>query len=324
MEAETRRIVRKIKSEIAEANIPEIEKFNLLSKIVRLEGLELNIMITGVTGSGKRSTINALFNTEVGFGVEREPLSISKFRLDNFVVWEAPGLVDRGVVDGRCTKNITNKLLEKDSDGDMLIDLVIVILDGSTEDWETSYELINDVIIPALGENKENRLLIAINKVDMAMSGQCWRFEVNRPNEELTVFLDEKLEVVKKRIKEETGIDTHPIYYSAGYKKDNKIQKPYRLVEFWKYIFNAVPRSKRIISVDIMQRNTEIWEDDISVSTMISQCVFYEKFIIGDIFGNIIGNRLGNIIGSIIDSASSLAGVIQSFSGDSQYNKKEK
>lgn len=52
-------------------------------------------MITGATGSGKSSTINALFNTEVakvGVGVDPETMDITKYDLDNLVLWDSPGL----------------------------------------------------------------------------------------------------------------------------------------------------------------------------------------------------------------------------------------
>ena len=67
----------------------------------------------------------------------------------------------------------------------MLIDLVLVILDGSTRDLGTSYELINNVIIPNLGENKKDRILVAINQADAAMKGRHWDYNTNKPDGEL-------------------------------------------------------------------------------------------------------------------------------------------
>ena len=91
--------------------------------------------------------------------------------------------------------------------------MVLVILDGSTRDLGTSYELINRVIIPNLGKNKENRILVAINQADVAMKGKFWDYENNRPEPPLQKFLDEKVASVKRRIKEGTGVDVDPIYY---------------------------------------------------------------------------------------------------------------
>ena len=47
------------------ADINENEKSKLLKNVMRLKDNKINIMITGATGCGKSSTINALFDTEV-------------------------------------------------------------------------------------------------------------------------------------------------------------------------------------------------------------------------------------------------------------------
>ena len=72
---------------------------------------------------------------------------IEKYELDNLILWDTPGLGDGREADNRHAKNIIQKLAEVDKDGNVLIDLVLIILDGSTRDLGTSYELINNVII---------------------------------------------------------------------------------------------------------------------------------------------------------------------------------
>lgn len=66
--------------------------------------------------------------------------------------------------------------------------MVLVILDGSSRDLGTSYELINSVIIPNIGENPEKRILIAINQADVAMKGKYWNEKENKPEKELEDF----------------------------------------------------------------------------------------------------------------------------------------
>ena len=73
-------------------------------------------MITGATGSGKSSTINALFDMEVakvGVGVDPETMDIKKYELDNLVLWDSPGLGDGKEADVKHAKNIIEKLYEK-------------------------------------------------------------------------------------------------------------------------------------------------------------------------------------------------------------------
>ncbi len=164
-----------MEKDIMDADIPESERNKLMRNFLHLKDRKINLMITGATGCGKSSTINALFEKEVakvGVGVDPETMEIARYDYGNLILWDSPGLGDGKEADNRHAKNITKKLLERDENGEPLIDLVLVILDGSSRDLGTSYELINSVIIPNLGENKEKRILIAINQADMAMKGR--------------------------------------------------------------------------------------------------------------------------------------------------------
>lgn len=203
-----------MESDIMNADIPEVEKNKLMKNFLQLKEQKINLMITGATGCGKSSTINALFNTEVakvGVGVDPETMDITKYDLDNLVLWDSPGLGDGKEADNRHAENIIKKLHERDENGDLLIDLVLVILDGSTRDLGTSYELINHVIVPNLGQDKENRILVAINQADVAMKGRYWDYKKNKPEPPLQKFLKEKVDSVQRRIKEGTGIDVSKI-----------------------------------------------------------------------------------------------------------------
>lgn len=298
---ENKKIFDTMESDIFKADIPEAEKTKLLKNVSRLKEEKINLMITGATGCGKSSTINALFDTEVakvGVGVDPETMDITRYDLDNLVLWDSPGLGDGKEADNRHAKNITKKLLEKDENGNFLIDLVLVILDGSSRDLGTSYQLINEVIIPNLGENKENRLLVAINQADVAMKGRYWNYEDNKPEPPLVEFLDKKVLSVQKRIKEGTGVDIQPIYYSAGYKEEGSAQcKPYNLSKLLFYILKATPKDKRILYAGNTNSNPDMWKDDDGLKD-------YRKGILeqfADSFGDCVssGAEIGGSIGSI-------------------------
>ena len=235
-----RDLLKEFESIIMKQKLNENVKQKLLGNLLRLKKQKVNLMVTGATGCGKSSTINALFGVEVakvGTSVDPETMDIERYELDNLVVWDTPGLGDGKEADNRHSKRMIDKLYEKDENGNLLIDLVLVILDGGSRDLGTSYELINNVIIPNLGKNKENRILVAINQADVAMKGKYWNEEENGPEDELEEFLDRKVESVKKRIKEATGIEVEPIYYSAGYKEEGYLQqKPYNLSKLLYYI----------------------------------------------------------------------------------------
>ena len=128
---------------------------------------------------------------------------------------------------------------------------MLVTLDGSTRDLGTSYELINHVIVPNLGQDKENRILVAINQADVAMKGRYWDYKKNKPEPPLQKFLKEKVDSVQRRIKEGTGIDVIPIYYSAGFKEEGMPQsRPYNLSKLLYYIIKFTPKKKRLSFVE--------------------------------------------------------------------------
>ncbi len=224
-----------------------------LKKALRRQSQQvMNIMVTGATGCGKSSTINALFETEkakVGSQTCSETIGIAKYELDNLVIWDTPGLGDDLNEDEYYSNVIANHLNTRDSQnpGRFLIDLVLVILDGSTRDFGTSYKLINDVIIPNLGDNESSRILVAINQADVALKGRHWNAEHNLPEPPLVDFLEQKVKTVKERIYGSTGVDVDPIYYSAGYTEPGKPQEPgYNIAKLLYYILSKDPAEKRL------------------------------------------------------------------------------
>ena len=327
-----RDIFETMQEDIMGAGIDESTRRKMLKNVMRLKEQKINIMVTGATGCGKSSTINALFDTEVakvGVGVDPETMEIEKYELDNLVLWDTPGLGDGREADNRHAKNIINKLLERDKDGNALIDLVLVILDGGSRNMGTDYELINNVIIPNLGPEKERRILVAINQADMAMKGRNWDYKKNEPDEQLKEFLDNKAASVRDRIYEATGLRVEPIYYSAGYMEDGGVQnRPYNLSKLLYYIVKATPSEKRAVYVNNVNNDEAMWVDNDEILDYGSET---RKSIfgsikdgvsdgadiggdIGSIFGN-TGRVIGTVVGGIVGGVVGAVKAVGSFAG---------
>lgn len=251
--------------DINNSNLSAADKQRMMTNLAAMRSQKMNIMITGATGCGKSSTINALFDSnmaKVGEGADPETMTIEKYEYGNLILWDSPGLGDGAENDVRHSKNIISKLHERDENGNLLIDLVLVILDGGSRDLGTSYDLINNVIIPNLGEERDKRILVAINQADVAMKGKYWNYEEHRPEPRLEEFLAQKAESVKNRIFEATGVSVEPICYSAGYTEDGVQEPPYNLNKLLMYIILHTPSRKRILLTDPINPSKENFRYD--------------------------------------------------------------
>ena len=179
-----------------------------------------DMMVTGATGAGKSTTLNALFKrtvATVGDGVDPETMELDAYSLsDVFRVWDTPGLGD-GVAQDKVHQRKLEELLRKTygmADGHYgFIDLALVVIDGSSRDLGTAYRLLNDVIVPNL---EGSRIIVAVNQADFAMKGHHWLSEECTPDARLQEFLDEQALSIQRRVLEATGVAiARPVCYSA-------------------------------------------------------------------------------------------------------------
>lgn len=229
-----------------------------LNRIQKKHG-KINILITGGTGCGKSSTINALFGkvvAEVGMTPDPETMTIGKYDLSSITLWDSPGLGDSTEKDKLHSENIKKKLQENCGDN-KLIDVVLVIIDGSNKDLNSSYKLINDVIIPNFDKN---RIIVAINKADQEMQGRYWDYKENRPSSKLQKFIEDKEESIKDRIESDTGIVISPLSYAAGYSDSDISEQPYNLLKLLNSIYEKTPKEKRNIIIKDINKDRSTWK----------------------------------------------------------------
>ena len=217
---------------------------------------EVNLLIVGETGVGKSSTIKVLFDidVEVGAGMKPTTMEISKYHKENLTIYDSPGLGEEK--DEEHKRKILNLLEKKDSEGKMLIDLVLVLLDFSHRDFGTAYKFINEVIPQEL--KQEERVIVALNKCDKVDTGE-WNKEENKPDTEMKEYLDGQIKVVQERIEQggDFKVGDSIVYYSAGKHnaKGERTREPYNIAKLFYYILQHIPTQKRVALVS--RRNQE-------------------------------------------------------------------
>lgn len=200
----------------------------------------LDVAVVGVTGAGKSTTLNAFFQKTVakeGDGVDPETMRVDDYHLSgSFHIWDTPGLGDSPEQDCKHKQEIV-RLLRKEYDGRYgYIDMVLVILDGSSRDMGTAYKLLNEILIPNI---QRERIFVLINQADYAMrTNQHWDSCSRLPDATLRAFLDEKADSIQRRVQEATGVNIlRPVYYSAKY--------GYHVKEVFDFIIDNMPTQKR-------------------------------------------------------------------------------
>ncbi|WP_022762220.1 GTPase family protein [Butyrivibrio sp. AD3002] len=313
-----------IEEEIKSMDISDEAKKRKLKKLAKLKNQQLNVMLVGATGSGKSSTVNALFDmsvAKVGEGVDPETRKVTEFQLDNLTVWDTPGLGDGVDKDQEIADEILLKLQEKDSEGEQLIDLVIMVVDASSKDLGNYYTIINDILIPEFGDLASKKIVIALNQSDIAMKGTHWDSENNKPDDVLETFLKKKAASVRARIKENTGLDLKPVCYCAGYSENGVQRKPYNLTKLLYHIVKAAPKAKRLTIAENLNNDSANWayNEDVKYSESLKKdfgdivvdCLGEGMDTGCDIGGDLLGIP-GMIVGAVIGGViGGVAGVIK-------------
>lgn len=210
----------------------------------------LDVMLIGATGAGKSSTLNALFESgiaQVGHHFEPQTMNIDSYELCQGYIrfWDTPGLGDCTLRDkGHAAKivELLHKCYKSNNSQQQygFIDIALVIVDGSSRDLGTLYQIINNLLIPHI---QHSRILIALNQCDMAMKRRHWDATSSKPEPILANFLEETTCTIQQRINNATGFSIpKPIPYSA--------KNSYNMYQLLDFIIDHTPTTRRTLKIE--------------------------------------------------------------------------
>lgn len=112
-------------------------------------------------------------------------------------------------------------------------------------------------------------------------TGRHWDYEKNESDETLIAFLNDKVESIKKRIKEDSNLDVEPVYYCVGCEEESgDVVRPYNLSKLLYYMMNSLLAQKRVAIMEGINTDSDNYEhndDDEDYNEEIKES-FYDSF----------------------------------------------
>lgn len=205
------------------------------------------VAIIGKSGVGKTSTINNLFSAnEFVSDVFRGTSNIVKKRFPlkgglSLDVFDMPGLgedIDKDIEFEAMYREILPQS-----------DIIIYILEALDGSFEEDLRILKDIVLPS-GENNAEKIIIALNKVDMIGNneGIQWEYRINRPNPRQKELIEEKLNDIQRRLTKVLPVKKERIVCYSALKKYQLLELMGAIAsqtkEGWKFIVTGnLPKS---------------------------------------------------------------------------------
>ncbi|OEE57409.1 hypothetical protein A1OK_17440 [Enterovibrio norvegicus FF-454] len=277
--------------------LDEFKKAALQLRLHQLEAQPLNILFAGPQGVGKTSTIKALFG---GALLEPSSSDAGRYEMGNLVVWDYPGHTGNPEQDAMLDMQLAATLTERDSNGNPLIDMVVVVLDAAERNLNSGYRLITEVLVPALGDKLDSRLVVGLNKVDAASYGYEWDYVVDSPSTEVEIWPESTATLLRHCMLDETGLEIAPVCYAAEFARRDEAARPFNLLKLMNQMVVKLPLEKKLTLIDApLNAQTQAWyesDDRNNYLTEMENNLFdlvYEGAKDGARFGGLLGAYLG-------------------------------
>ncbi|KXF82626.1 GTPase family protein [Enterovibrio coralii] len=282
----------------ASTTIEDDYKIRIQQRIAALSSESLNILMVGAENVGKSTTLSALFGEHDWTNDAPNKSMIVRNDLAQLTLWEArlPSDSDNPQ---QATNELGSLLSESDEQGRPLVDLVLVVLDATSNNLESCYRDISDTLVPMLGRQTENRLMVLMNKADKVAQNIRGTASNQLMPLDAEIWLDCTAATIRYRLIHNTGVQTRPIAYSA-LAGDSPANRPYNLMKVVARMMVTLPEEKRLLLLNQpFTQGDDYWRDhdDRLLYLQSVENLCFDNLHLGARDGDRFGGQLGAFLG---------------------------
>lgn len=161
---------------------------------------------------------------------------------------------------------------------------------------------------PALGENFDSRLVVALNKIDVASYGYEWDYIADRPSPEVEVWPESTASLLRHCILDESGLEIAPVCFAAGFTRTNELSpRPFNLLKLFGAMLGKLPAEKQLTLINSpLNSHSLAWFDSddrrnylVEVENVLFDTLYEARAAVPDsvvCWGRTLASRAGRLV----------------------------
>ncbi|WP_325894945.1 hypothetical protein [Grimontia sp. NTOU-MAR1] len=270
-------------------------KARLKRRLQVLSNESLNVLVLGSPGAGKSALLSALFGEK---DWSRSTYNIQRTELNRVTLWEA-NLPDYSPESNPLIQELSALLSETDENNTPLVDLVMVVLDASSNNIDDCYLDICRTIMPMMGRNADGRLMVVFNKCDKVAHAIRGEYVKDVMPMDAEIWLDCTAAALRYRLIDNASVQIRPLAFSAE-AGESPTARPYNLLKLLARTMETLPEDKSLILFNhVLSRDDDHWRehDNNLIYLQLIENACFDAIHVGAHEGDRFGGQLGAFLG---------------------------
>ncbi|MFD2177921.1 hypothetical protein [Veronia pacifica] len=237
-------MLEKIKAKInASDGIDQGKKSQFGKRIDKVTANKLNILCLSQSAGTKKATLSALFP---GMPIEAENRNIVPCTMNHLTVWDCPTWQSDEQISTSLLAELGALMDERDENDEPLIDLVLLLADGSKNQSYAGFQMLCDHLISLRDKDAADQMVIGINYADHQQSINDNPLMAAVGSRDASLWPQPVHTIIQKSVALRHGIQSEAVEFEAG----ESFTTPTNLLDLLRAMFVALPTEKGLVMLN--------------------------------------------------------------------------